>query len=166
MIKNSRTSLQVTWSKITNTSQNDYMTIIVIMIGWSAYWQWKSVISQFGNSMKEKKFHSYSANSPRLTNSILECQTTWNLRFLKSKIQHLQFRKNKNTLLKSLNRNDIFQEEAFLFRAEKFIIVQDSQGFSLAISTLKFWEADGKFSKSCYHYVCLLPPNSLLQFSY
>ena len=79
-----------------------------------------------------------------------------NLRFLKSKIQHLQFRKNKNTLLKSLNRNDIFQEEAFLFRAEKFIIVQDSQGFSLAISTLKFWEADGKFSKSCYHYVCHL----------
>ena len=89
-----------------------------------------------------------------------------NLRFLKSKIQHLQFRKNKNTLLKSSNRNDIFQEEAFLFRAEKFIILQDSQGFNLAISTLKFWEADGKFSKSCDHYVCLLPPNYLIQFRY
>ena len=31
--------------------------------------------------MKEKKFHGYSGNSPRLTNSILECQTTWKFAF-------------------------------------------------------------------------------------
>ena len=97
----------VTWSKITNSSQIDYMTIIVIMIGWSTYWQWKGVISQFGNSMKEKKFHSYSANSPRLTNSILECQTTWKFAFSEkqnSSIQkHTNFCSSNNVFLQFLH---------------------------------------------------------------
>ena len=34
--------------------------------------------------------------------------------------------------------------------------MKSESGFSFAIASQPFWEADGKFSKSCYHYVCHL----------
>ena len=45
--------------------------------------------------MKEKKFHGYSGNSPRLTNSILECQTTWKFAFSEKQKSTSSIQKHK-----------------------------------------------------------------------
>ena len=51
---------------------------VLSMFNSEAYW---IEISLFCDWMKEAKFHGYSGNSPRLTNSILECQTAWKFAF-------------------------------------------------------------------------------------
>ena len=70
--------------------------------------------------MKEAKFHGYSGNSPRLTNSILECQTTWKFAFSEKAKIHF-FSSETHKLLK-FRVNYIETTHLFTKSVGKFIM--------------------------------------------